>query len=104
MKKLKYILAITCFAFSFAEAQVGINTIDPQQTVHVGGSNSSVQIDGLNATNNTQNVGASGTTRVFVDADGDLTLGSARTNVEILVDTDNYLEDVENSMKISGLL
>lgn len=101
MKSLKNIWTfVFACAFSVAQAQVGINTDDPQQALHVAGSISNVQIDGLNATNNSENVGSVGTTRVYADANGDLTLGSASSNIEILVDTDNYLQDSENSDSI----
>lgn len=100
MRQSYYITLLACLGFTLAYGQVGINTNDPEQTLHVAGTTSNVRVDGLNATNNSENVGSSGTTRVFADANGDLVLGSAGQNVQMLVDTDNYLEDVENSDNI----
>lgn len=91
------IVLITFFQVS---AQVGINTTNPQQEVHLAGSTENVRIDGLNDTNNVNNYGVDQTTRVFADADGDLILGSMGDDFEILVDTDNYLENVENPTSI----
>lgn len=78
-------------------AQVGIYTNDPQQTLHLSGTTSEVRIDGLNTTNNSTNLGAGSTTRVYADANGDLTLDTNGTaGLQILVDSENYLVDEEN--------
>lgn len=53
-------------------------------------------MDGLNTPNNNSNLGVASTTPVYVDADGDLVLGTLTDNVEILFDSENYLEDVQN--------
>lgn len=90
-----FIIFIGIVSFSL-NAQVGINTTDPQQTVHVAGNTANVRVDGLNETNNTANLGSNSTTRVYVNADGDLILGSSSQTVELLVDSENYLEDVED--------
>ncbi|MBT8262699.1 MAG: hypothetical protein KJO05_07745 [Bacteroidia bacterium] len=81
-------------------SQVGINTTNPQEELHVAGATANARVDGLNATNNAENLGAGLTTRVYVDADGDLVLGDSGSTIEILVDSENYLEDVENSTNI----
>lgn len=91
--KLSIFLSLTSL---LAFAQVGVNTTNPQQDVHVAGSNANVRVDGLNMSNNLDNLGTNSTTRVFVDANGDLILGDHGTSVEMLVDTDNYLDDVED--------
>ncbi|MCW5520653.1 hypothetical protein J1N09_12435 [Aureitalea sp. L0-47] len=91
--------SIVFFALGFSctlLAQVGINTTNPQQSVHVAGSTSNVRIDGLNESNNTENLGINSTTRVYVDGEGDLVLGSESDNVQMLVDSENYLNNVEN--------
>ena len=75
MKKiitLLHILAVTGIV-----AQVGINTQNPQQEVHLAGSTENVRVEGLNAANNVNNLGNGSTTRVLVDEDGDLILGTA---------------------------
>lgn len=76
--------------------QVGINTTNPQQTLHVADATANARLEGLNTANNNDNLGAQSTTRVYIDADGDLVLGGAAEKVEILVDTENYLADVED--------
>ena len=77
--------------------QIGINTTNPQEGVHVAGSTENIKVDGLNATNNVNNLGSNSTTKVFVDSDGDLVLGTmSDSNLEILVDSGNYLNDVED--------
>jgi hypothetical protein len=88
---LIHILAVTGIV-----AQVGINTQNPQQEVHLAGSVENVRIDGLNAVNNVNNLGNGSTTRVLVDANGDLVLGATdEVPIEIFVDSENYLEDEE---------
>lgn len=76
--------------------QVGINTNNPEQAVHVAGENETVRIEGLDVINNMNNLGNGLTTRVYVDRNGDLILGASSEKLEILVDYENYLEDVEN--------
>jgi len=82
-------------ALSFS--QIGINTTNPQRGVHVAGSDANVRVEGLNSANNTNNLGAGATSRVYVDANGDLVLGTLNdSSFQLLVDTDNYLENVED--------
>lgn len=81
-------------------AQVGINTADPQQTLHVAGANAidNVRVGGLNSPNNTNNLGSDYTTRVLVNANGDLVLGTTSEQpFELLVDAENYIQDGLNS-------
>lgn len=89
----KTILTLTFLSPLFLWGQVGIKTTNPVEGVHVGGAASTVKIDGLNAANNTNNLGAGNSTRVFVDANGDLILASASQNIAILFDSENYLDD-----------
>lgn len=77
-------------------AQTGINTNSPQQTLHVAGASADVRVDGLNSTNNATNLGTGSTTRVYADADGDLTLdANGTTGINLLIDSENYLNDEE---------
>lgn len=76
--------------------QVGINTTTPLQGVHVGGASSTVRVEGLSYPNNPNNLGPGNTSRVFVDANGDLMLGNAQANIAILFDSENYLNDESN--------
>ena len=85
----------TLSIYSFTVGQVGIDNTNPQQTLHVGGTGK-VRIEGLNATNNNNNLGAGQTSRVFVNEQGDLTLGTFDGTVELLYDSENYLQDAED--------
>jgi hypothetical protein len=89
----------TLFIFTFCSTifgQVGVNTTNPQEELHVGGATSTIRVDGLNTPNNINNLGTASSTPVYVDADGDLVLGTLADNVEILFDSENYLEDVQD--------
>lgn len=100
MKKFIFIFMLL-FLVVNTFAQVGINTIDPQQAVHVAGATENVRIDGLNETNNSNNLGSGSTSIVYVDANGDLTLGgTGDANVTLLIDSDNYLIDDENPFNV----
>lgn len=99
MKRI--ISIINILAFTCLTAQVGINTQNPQQEVHVAGATENVRIDGLNETNNTNNLGSGSTTRVLVDAEGDLMLGTIeQSTIEVFVDSENYLIDDEDPNSI----
>lgn len=94
MKKiLPYIFTLV---ISFSYGQVGINTNTPQEELHVAGSNSTIRVEGLNSTNNTNNLGVGSSSPVYVDADGDLILGTLTDNVEILFDSEDYLMNVQD--------
>jgi hypothetical protein len=100
MKKLFFLL-VFLFFFTEISAQVGINTSTPVRGVHVGGAVENVRVEGLNAVNNSDNLGSASTSRVYVDANGDLVLGDEEdVNVAFLVDSDNYLKNVENPTSI----
>lgn len=79
------------------QAQVGINTTNPQQGVHVAGAASKVRIEGLNSPNNVKNLGMGNSTRVFVNGSGDLVLGDVTNNAEVLFDAENYLHDAQDT-------
>ncbi|UOK43244.1 MULTISPECIES: hypothetical protein [Flavobacterium] len=74
-------------------AQVGINTTSPQQGLHIAGPTAAVKVDGLSYPNNPKNLGPGNSSRVFVDANGDLVLGQVQDNIAILFDAENYLKD-----------
>lgn len=78
-------------------AQVGINTTAPAQGVHVAGATSQVRIEGLNSPNNVKNFGGVNSSRVFVNASGDLVLGDVTNNIEVLMDAENYLSDPQDT-------
>jgi len=94
MKKLYTIALLTLPFLGFS--QVGINTTSPQEALHIGGTTSKVRIDGLNTTNNINNLGAGSSSRVYANANGDLVLGSYSRNVAILFDSADYLQNVQD--------
>lgn len=81
-------------------AQVGINTTNPQETLHIAGNDKNIRIEGLNETNNSNNLGSESTTRVYVNSLGNLVLGDADDGLELLIDSANYLEDQETPENI----
>lgn len=85
---------------TWMSSQVGINTTNPQQTLHVAGQTENVRVEGLNYPNNPNNVGPGSTTRVFVDAQGNLVLGGVEDLPPLLIDSPNYLEDQETPENI----
>lgn len=95
MKKT-YILYILILATSISYCQVGINTTTPQEELHIAGPTSTIRIEGLNNINNVNNLGTGSTTPVYVDADGDLILGTLTDNVAILFDSEDYLMNVQD--------
>lgn len=94
MKK-HYTLIILGF-YTCLFGQVGVNTNNPQKELHVGGNNSTIRVEGLNTPNNPNNLGTASSTPVYVNANGDLILGTLTDNVEILFDSENYLVDVQD--------
>ena len=74
---MKIIITLCMFctlAVTAGWAQVGIGITNPQEALHVAGTNANIRIDGLNSTNNSKNMGGSDMYNVMVDADGNLSL------------------------------
>ena len=94
--KRYFVIAIVLLNF-IAFGQVGINTTNPVEELHIANATSSVRVDGLNFPNNANNLGNGNTSRVFVDAEGDLVLGAATNNIEIVFNPFNYLDDPQTS-------
>jgi hypothetical protein len=70
-------LLLMCFFSTIVLGQtgVGINTTNPQQALHLGGSTGTVRVEGLNSTNNIYNGGGfDKTVPLYVDQNGDFTL------------------------------
>lgn len=91
------IYTLLCVLPTALFAQIGVNTNAPQEQVHVAGATSTIRVEGLNAVNNTANLGAGSSTRVYADGDGDLVLGAAANNIEVLFNPFNYLADPETT-------
>lgn len=64
--------AIFCSISTFS--QVGIGTSNPQETLHVAGEASTIRIEGLDASNDPLNQGATNLSPVFVNNQGNFTL------------------------------
>ena len=69
------ILLLILGVISTANAQVGIGTTNPQQELHVSGTDATIRVDGLNAANNVHNDGTKDAV-VYANGDGDLILKS----------------------------
>lgn len=95
MKKIFLLFFIGSSIVTFA--QVGVNTLSPQQELHVAGANSTIRIEGLDSINNPLNLGNRQHSKVYVDADGDLVLNSAPTQIELLFNPHNYLADLADT-------
>lgn len=75
------VLFLTCLSWS-AWAQVGINTTDPQEQLHISSTTGTLRVESLNATNNIYNAGdtdndgemSNNTYPLYVDEFGDFTL------------------------------
>jgi len=80
--------------------QVGINTTNPQELVHVAGATENVRVEGLSYPNNPNNLGPESTTRVYVNSLGNLVLGDAEDKPQLFIDSPNYLEDQETPENI----
>ncbi|RMB60570.1 hypothetical protein EAX61_07040 [Dokdonia sinensis] len=76
-------LALTLGAISYCNAQVGVNTTDPQNTIHIAGATSGVRVDGLNSTNNARNLGTR-SAPVHVDTNGDFIIPTAPADGELI--------------------
>lgn len=99
MKKsivISFILSIALLGG--VKAQVGIGTITPDEDLHVAGNNATIRIESLNATNNpTYNNGVD-LSPVYVDGNGDITLGngtgsSGQVPLNFLIDVPNFVPD-----------
>lgn len=91
MKKL--VLHIFLMSSVAALAQVGVNTTTPEEELHVKGAATTIRVEGLNFANNPLNLGTKQNTRVYADAEGDLVLGSVPSDIELLFNPANYLQD-----------
>lgn len=73
-------LLIICLLYQFhAICQIGIGTENPQQDLHIAGTDATIRIDGLNQTNHINNDGND--TKIFIDTNGKLTLNTTKTPV-----------------------
>lgn len=76
MKSIITLCVLSVLTLTAVKAQIGIGTTDPQESLHIAGSTSSIRIDGLNSVNNNKNFGGTDMYNVMVDADGNLSLSN----------------------------
>jgi len=85
---LTFLILVSEFTFS----QVGIGITEPQQELHVSGTNSTIRIESLNSSNSTLNDGIK-LAPAFVDGVGNLTLsGSGNSGINPL----NFILEIPN--------
>lgn len=96
---MKYLIlmSMTLLAIS-TTAQVGIGTTTPQEELHIAGNNSTIRIEKLNATNNPTYNNGTNLAPLFVDGNGDFTLGngtgpSGQVPLNFLIDVPNFIPD-----------
>lgn len=70
--------------------RVGIAQNNPQSTLHIGGSSSTMRIDALNSINNANNQG-SVSTPVFVDSNGSLNIQGSNVITQLAHDIPDFL-------------
>jgi hypothetical protein len=108
MKKIYYTLVV----FSqFIIAQVGIGTANPQQELHVAGTNSTIRIEKLNSINEPVLNNGVKLAPLYVDGDGELTLyppnyasgGGAPGTIpplNFLINVGNFIPDGPNGVGV----
>jgi len=87
MKNIIAILSLSLITVYVGSAQVGIGTTSPQAELHVAGNSSTIRIEGLDASNNSENRGGTDIYNVMIDKDGDLTIGEL--SGQVVSDNDN---------------
>lgn len=98
LKRATFALLTTLTYNAFA--QVGINTTNPQEELHVAGTTSTIRIDGLNSTHNTDNNGVS-PANLSVDADGNLIIHNSLILIEDM-DSANFLNPPVSVATLDG--
>jgi len=104
---LKQVLNSSLFLFIITSSfsQVGINTTNPQEDLHISGVNSTARIEGLNAINNSNNhanVSGGRPAIIHVDEDGNFVIPPSPSTSEILFSAKNFLPSTVN--KVTGTL
>lgn len=78
MKNKLFHSGLILFGFIGLAQNVGINKVNPEQTLHLGSSIGTIRVEGLDKNNNTYNGGLtnpiSATYPLYVDSNGVLTL------------------------------
>ena len=78
-------------------SQVGINTTDPQEALHIGGQNSTIRIESLNSVNSPIDNDGINLAPVFVNANGDIVIndgsGTGSSPINFLIEQTNFIPD-----------
>lgn len=104
MKKITFLFSILLATLGYS--QVGIGTTNPLEDLHIADPSGTIRIESLNSTNNALNDGVD-PSPVFVDEDGNLTLGD-QANVggnrplNFLIDVGDFIEDDPYAPTITG--
>ncbi len=93
MNKLLILLFLLFTGVSFG--QVGIGTILPQEDLHIGGTDSTIRIDGLNSINNPDNNGIS--TNLLIDGQGNLVLGPSTNKIRGKIAADGTVVKIDGA-------
>jgi len=101
--KLLYTILVFTFAVNICLGQVGIKTTNPQKALHIGGTTSTIRVDGLNATNNTTQFVAGEDNRVHVNTNGNLVLDAKPYTPKLLVDLGNNLVGTAKEIKTDNV-
>ncbi len=101
LKKITQVLLLLVLNTTIALAQVGIGTTDPQTSLHIGGTNSTMRIDGLNSVNNTNNTGVRNQP-VYANSAGDLVIPSSPAGSEILFSGTDFINSSSSSFVRTG--
>jgi len=75
MKNTITLCLLSMFTVLSSWAQVGIGTTNPQEALHIAGSNATIRLEGLDSSNNIMNKGGTDMYNVMVDTNGKLSLG-----------------------------
>jgi len=92
--KLFSLVILTFFSTTLMHAQIGIGTTNPLEDLHISGNNSTLRIDGINATNNSNNLAnvTNGKNAIAsADENGNIVLQSLPAGIDVLLNAKNFL-------------
>ena len=98
MRRLILFFLVSIVAAATGLAQVGIGTLNPQEDLHISGTNATVRIESLNSTNNPTYNDGTNLAPLCVDGLVDVTLGNGTgpggtPPINFLIDVPNFVPD-----------